>query len=356
MKYSSVVKIGILISVSIVIFFWGMSFLKGKNAFKKADYYYIVYDRVDGLTESNPVLVNGYKIGQVDEIKFTEDYSGKLLVKIAIKDEFYLPKTTTARIYSSDLMGSKAVQLIFGKTKKLHQSGDTLKSEVERALMDEVNMQIAPIKTKAENLMLSFDSILTIVRSVFNEKTRENLKKSFTSIKNTIQNLERTTFTLDTFVTSEKSQLMNIFANVDSITANIKNNNEALTNVIENFSAISDSIAQSEIKSTIKNADATLANVNYVFEKINRGEGSLGMLVNNDTLYNNLENVSYNLNRLIRDLRENPKRYIHFSAFDLGKSVYVMVPDEKKALKLQERREKKEERREDRVEKRELKD
>ena len=166
-----------------------------------------------------------------------------------------------------------------------------------------------------------------MVRYVFNENTRLNLQRSFESIKYTIANLEHTSYTVDTLMMSEKVRLASIIANIESITANVADNNAEITTIIKNFSNISDSLAKADVLSIIEDAESVVTRVDAVMQKIDNGEGTLGMLVHNDTLYTNLENVTYNLNRLIVDLRANPKRYL--SAFDLGRTVYVVEPEEK---------------------------
>ena len=141
------------------------------------------------------------------------------------------------------------------------------------------------------------------------------MEQSFESIRYTIQNLESTTYNLDTLVVTQRFRLANIIGNVESITANIKKNNDKINNIIANFSNISDTLAKAKIASTINNADKTLKDFSEIIAKVNRGEGSLGMLVNNDTLYNNLEGASKELNKLVEDIKLNPKRYLNFSVF-----------------------------------------
>ncbi|MCK5823665.1 MAG: MCE family protein [Bacteroidales bacterium] len=324
LKISEHTKIGFIVVVSSLILIFGINFLKGKNYFVEENYYFAIYDRIDGLTESNPVLINGYKVGQVREIKFLPDNSGRLAVKIVVSKEFKLPKNTTARIFSSDLMGTKEIALIFDKSEDYHNIGDTLFADIEGSLTEQVSVQMLPLKKKAEDLMQEMEKAIEVVKYVFNEKTRDNLNKSFASIKSAVYNLEHSSNTLDTIVTSEKGKLERIFSNVESISQNLKDNNEQITKIINNFSAISDTILQSEIASTILNAHKALTEINVIVDKINKGEGTMGMLINNDTLYNHIEDASYNINRFVEDLRINPKRYVHYSLFDFGKSVNVV--------------------------------
>lgn len=330
MKIGRIHKIGFVITLAIALLIWGINFLRNEKLFRPEDLYYAVYERIDGLTVSSPVMVNGYKVGQVRSIEFMPGTSGRLVVGIGIENKYKIPQQATAFIYSADLMGSKAVKLIYGQENSFHQSGDTLSSKIERELFDEVSAQVLPVKQKAEDLMLSVDSVLVVIRSIFDKNTRKNLAESFASIKTTLHNLERSSYALDGILQQEKHRLASIIGNVDSISSMLKNNSKQFDLIISNFEAVSDSLAQSEIKNTIAHTNATLSNLNEILAQINQGQGSLGQLVHNDTLYRNLENSTYNLNRLLRDLRENPKRYLHFSVFDVGKNVYQIDPEEKK--------------------------
>jgi len=334
----SIIKIGITVTLALTILLLGMNYLKGKTFLSTDNIYYVIYERIDGLERGNPVQINGFKIGQVKEIEFTADGTNRLLVSLGVKKKYKIHKTAQARLASSDIMGSKAIQILQGESTENHQSYDTLASDIENDLMEEVNMQILPIKSKAESLMLSFDSLLVAVNAVFNQNTRDNLSKSFASIQATINNLERTTLRVDNLVATEQKRLDAIVENILSISDNLKNNNQQITHILSNFDAISDSIAQSDIRSTINNANNVLATVNGIMSKIERGEGTLGMLVKNDTLYTNLQNVTYNVNRLVRDLNDNPKRYINFSAFDLGRTVYIVREEDKPYLRKEKKK------------------
>jgi phospholipid/cholesterol/gamma-HCH transport system substrate-binding protein len=326
-KISSFAKTGLVVFVTILLFIWGLNYLKGIDFFNSENKYYALYERVDGLENSADVLISGFKVGQVRSIYFEENMSGNLVVMFAIDDKFALPYNTVAKIYSSDLMGTKSIELLLTDSVDIYNSGDTIKGLLEGGLKEQVSVQMLPLKNKAEDLMVEIEKAIIIVQNVFNEKTIDNLTKSIESIKFTIKNLETTSYTIDTLVKSEKSKLANIFSNVESITSNLKQNNVALKNTIQNISSISDSIAKSNIKTAFNSAATALVQVDSIVGKINNGTGSLGLLLNNDTLYYNLEDAAYNLNRLVEDLRVNPKRYVHFSVFDIGKTVYTEEGD-----------------------------
>jgi phospholipid/cholesterol/gamma-HCH transport system substrate-binding protein len=350
MNRSKITKIGILVVAAISLLIWGISYLKGKDIFNKEDVYYIIYSDVNGLSISNPVLINGYKVGQVLDIEYIQDSVSRFRVAILVNNKYKIKEGAVAQVYSMDIMGTRGIRILMSKTdslllgkksmllsylnvNKYHQSLDTIRSDIEGGLVEQVNMEIAPLKRKAESLISSLDSAIVIIRGIFNEKTQENLRNTFASIKTTIQNLERSTFTVDTLLTTEKSKLARIFSNVESITGNLKNNNEKITAIINNFSNISDSLAKADIASTLNKADKALKQFNETLDAINNGSGTISQLLHNDTLYQNIENTSYHLSRLMRDLHENPKRYLHFSVFDIGKTVYQSEKEDKKTKK-----------------------
>lgn len=305
MKISKEVKIGLLISIAIACFIWGLNFLKGKDLFTLRTQYFAVYDNVDGLVSSNPVTINGMVVGKVNKIFFHPNLSGKLIVHIIMDNtELSLPKNTVAAIISTGLLGGKGVELRLGNAKEFAKTTDTLLSFLDKGLMG----QLDPIKTKSENLMASIDSVMQVMQSIFNNDTKNNITE-------TIRNFKNTSATLDNLLATEKVKLAKITQNVESITANLKDNNKQLTNILTNFSAISDSLAKSNLLATIDNANKAVKQTSEIVEKINSGKGSIGMLVHNDTLYRNLESSSKNLDLLVEDLRLHPKRYVHLSVF-----------------------------------------
>lgn len=264
---------------------------------------------------SNPVTINGLNVGKVSKISFKNDTSRFLIVEMSITHDVPIPKNSFAQIYSADLLGSKAVEIILGGSKEMVKNGDTLSSGAKASLEDEVSRQVLPLKMKAEALMGSFDTLLTVLNKVMNEQTRDNLIKSFASIRNTIKHLEVTTSAIDTIVTNQKGRLSEIIVNIESITHNIRNNNQQITSAINNVSKMTDTLAAANLSKTISTTQRALSNFEQITDKINKGKGSLGMLVNNDSLYNQLEGSSRNLNLLLQDLKAHPSKYVHISVF-----------------------------------------
>lgn len=316
MKLSKEFKIGAVVVLAIAAFIWGLSFLKGSNLFSHKYYLYAVYPKVEGLIPASPLLINGYKIGQVNSIQLLKR-GGKpfVLVKFLLTEDVQIPKGSVAKAISSDLLGTKAVEINFSDNAEFVKSGDTLEADIEVNLQNAVNAQIAPLKAKAENLIGSIDSVMTVVNAILNTKTRENLDKSFESVRKAILTLEQTAYKLDDLVGSEKVKISSILSHLNGITANLDKNGQKIDNILTNFSNMSDSLAKAELASAINNTDKSMKELNMLLANINAGQGTLGKLAKNDSLYINLNKSTIDLDKLLKDLRYNPERYIHFSVF-----------------------------------------
>jgi len=304
LKGKKELKIAFTVIASICFFIWGFNFLKGKDIFSRQRTFYTVYPQVSGLVEDAPVLINGLKVGQINSIFLHPDYSGRIVVKFLVETNYKLPSNTVAKIVNTDLIGSKAIELRIGNSSTLLNNYDTLTSEIQTSFQEIVNKKLAQI-----------DSIFTNIGSILGQENQQNITKSLASLTVILKNLETTSGQLNKLMSEEKGRLADIIQNLESISRNLKNNNQKLNTIFTNFSSISDTLAKSEIKSTIANINTTTAHLSSVLEKINKGEGSMGLLVNDDTLYTRLTNTSIQLNNLLEDLRMNPKRYVHFSLF-----------------------------------------
>jgi phospholipid/cholesterol/gamma-HCH transport system substrate-binding protein len=309
------ILIGLSFLIALALFIWGYNFLKGKNIFSKQTIFYAKYEEVSGLEVANPVLINGYRVGQVNELFFDPSMSGDIIVVLMLENQFPIPKDTYARIISADIMGSKAVELDIGVAEELAASGDTLATSLEASLKDAVSAQVQPIKMKAENLLLSIDSLVVAIQTVFNESAVENLTKSFNDIRKTFANLQSTTSNIDTLVDQESNRIASILENIDSLSYTLKQNRGNISNIINNLKVVSDSLARADIPGTFNRANQSLEKLDVILAQIQSGEGSLGLLLHNDTLYMEVEKSAEELNKLLEDIRLNPKRYVKFSLF-----------------------------------------
>jgi phospholipid/cholesterol/gamma-HCH transport system substrate-binding protein len=255
------------------------------------------------------VTLNGFKVGLVNTIDLADDQSGKIAVNIVLERSFDLPKNSVAEIYNADLLGSKAIRFRLGNSPILAESGDTLEGRVEPSLSD----LLSPVKDKADKIMNSIDSVLIVVL--------ESLDGNFSDdFKSTIQHLKNSAQALDLFFNEENGQFPAISSNIEDITLSLKNNTKKFDTIMDNMESLSDSLAQSQFKSMINNMSTSLLRLNELLEGINEGKGTIGALATNDTLYQNLESLSHNLDLLLMDMKDNPKKYVHFSVWGGGKS------------------------------------
>lgn len=313
MKIANETKVGILAASSITLLFIGYNFLKGNAIFSDETVLYAKYSHVDGLAVSKPVLINGFQIGRVDKLELQSD--GSIVAKLNIQGKYEISKSSIAKLESVDLLGSKAIVMLLGTGTDYAKDGDTLNANVAKGLLETVE----PVQKKAEMIIAKMDSILTSVNAILNPDFQKNVNRSFNSIASTLSSLEATSKKVDNLVGTEGSRVSSILANVEAISVNLRKNNEKINGILNNISTITDQVAAANFKQTIDNANKAVADLQSIVSKVNNGQGSMGMLVNDTKMYDNLSNASKNLDLLMIDLKQNPKRYVHFSLFGGGK-------------------------------------
>ncbi len=313
MKISNETKIGALTAIAITVLILGYSFLRGNDVFSSSNKFYAVYQSVDGLTVSKPVLVNGFPIGHISTMELGQN--GQTTVELKIDSKYNVPVNTIARLVSTDLLGSKAIVFELGDSKQFAESKDTLQADIQGSLAE----SLQPIQTKAENLMNKLDSSLAAINRILNPNFQRNVDRSFNSIANSLQTLEGTTRKIDNLVGAQTGHINGILTNTQDVTASLKVSAANLNTITSNFGRVSDDIAAGNIKQTLDNANKAMADLQATTSRINSNKGSLGLLLNDEQLYRNLQSASTNLDALFIDLKANPKRYVHFSVFGGGK-------------------------------------
>ena len=313
-------KIGLFAIAAIITLVFGINYLKGKNLLNNNRTFYAVYENIGGLKVGSSVMMNGYKVGIVSDITLLIENNQKLLVAINVEKEFNIPSNTVCKIVSQDLMGTKGIDLVLGDASDFLAIGDTLIGGIEATLQAEVNAQILPLKTKAEELIGSIDSVMMIVATVLNKDTRENLRNSLQSLDKTFLVMSSTMFKVDSLVNINDERISKIVQNLESITTNLESSNGEIKTILTNFAMLSDSLAKADIVETLRN-------VNEITSRINNGEGSLGLLLKDDQLYANFEKTTRELGYLLEDIKNNPSRYVNFSIIGGGKP-YVLPKSE----------------------------
>ncbi len=314
------IRAGLIALLALAMLYWGINFLKGKNIFSSQTLVYSIYQKVDGLTPARPVTINGFQVGQVNRIYFHPNKDGSLVVEMSLNTDFTIPKSSIARINSTSLMGDKSIELILGQDySNLLSEGDTLGSEIMLSLTEEVNRQVLPLKQKAESLIGSIDTAITLVTSFLNEQTRNNFIATFTSVRKSFETLEHTTKEIDLLITDNRVNLTSLIANITSISNGLKENETELSAIIANAESISDTIAKAKIGETLRSLNTALAQTEEIFTKVNNGNGSAGKLINDPQLYDDMADAAEQLKLLLLDVKYNPNRYIHFSVFGNSK-------------------------------------
>jgi phospholipid/cholesterol/gamma-HCH transport system substrate-binding protein len=307
-KISNEIKVGVTALLTIVVFIWLYSFLKGKDFLKSTAIYYTIYDKVGGLAESSPVEVNGYKVGVVRSLEFTSPESGKLLVEFSVNKNFKLPKNTVAEIVPVSLLGGMKVQFVYGNGPGTYKEGDTIPGRLAESLIDKIDTEILPVKEKLSNLIVVLDSVISSVDEIMNPEFKKQLS-------GTIAHLNSTTGSIDRALGSKEKELAETLDNINKFTRMLSDNSGKMTKTFTNLESISDTLAASDIAGSVTNLKASLVKAVSLMDNLNKGKGSAGQFLTNDTLYTNLSSSLESLNMLLKDMKSNPKRYVHFSLF-----------------------------------------
>ncbi|OSZ82022.1 hypothetical protein CAP35_01760 [Chitinophagaceae bacterium IBVUCB1] len=310
MKFTKEARIGLVVALAFLIFFAGFYFLKGANLFSGENEYYAYFNDVQGLQTSSAVQVKGLTVGRVVAIKLN-DKDSLVKVLIAVKKDIDVKEGSSVKLASADLLGTKVLKLELSDKGKELEEGATLPAKVEGGIVDNLSGEIAPLITDIRHVVASLDTVLYGVNDMLNKDTRKHLANSMSSLDVTLSNFSA----LSQKLNNESNQLAGVIRNANSITTNLANSNQQITNIMKNADDISTQLAHSPIEQTVKDLQATIAQLNGIMAKINNNEGSLGMLVNDKALHNNLAESLKTLDALMADMKAHPSRYINVTIF-----------------------------------------
>lgn len=291
-KFSRELWIGALVIATVAVLYFGVNYLKGINIFNPTNYYYVKFDRVNGLSVSSPITIKGYKIGLIKDIIYNyDDPKDGVVVVLQVDDDLRIPVNSRA-VLTSELLGGANVSLTLNAEMNgvFYKKGDTIPSFIDDGIMATVTAEIMP---RVQSIVPQLDSLLVSLKVIAGDQA---IQKSLGNIQRLTANLESASVSLNGMM---KNDVPVIMKNVNTITTD--------------FSKVSANLSHVDFQATMKRVDNTLANLQTITDKVNRGEGTVGMLLNDKTLYNNLANTAGSANELLIDLKANPKRYVQFS-------------------------------------------
>ena len=289
------IRVGIMAVVAIFVLYFGLNFLKGIDIFSPISYYYATYDNIGGLVPSSPVYVKGFKVGQVEEVKYDFTKEVAFVVKISVKNDIVVPKGAKIELFDDGLMGGKAIQLVYAPltaSQELYTPGDTVESQIGGGLMAQLSGELLP---KIESISTQADSLLRSVRVLVESN---ELKNSMSSIEKTTADLAVSSAQLKGLM---KNDVPRIMKDVNVLTSD--------------FKQVSGNLKKIDFAATFSSINHTIENLSLITDKVNNPEGTVGMLLNDKNLYIHLNNTASSADKLLIDLKENPKRYVHFSLF-----------------------------------------
>ena len=301
MRLSKEIKAAFFVLSTILLFIFGFNYLKGSSILDKQKTIYAVYDEVDGLLVGANVMINGLSIGNVTELDFLPN-STKILVTLKVKDKLNFSSKSTASIYETGVLGGLAISIepVFER-ESIVKTGDTLMSSVRPGLTELINRQIEPLSRQLQSTITSVDSIFTGASNVLNRQTQEEIKESISVLTSAIKAINSSSLIIEETLASKSTQINNTLDNFEKISSNLSN--------------VSDELNSFGLTSLLSNLEVSVDGISSIVDKLNSDNSTLGKLINEDEVYNNLNSSIESLNILINDIKANPKKYVHFSVF-----------------------------------------
>jgi phospholipid/cholesterol/gamma-HCH transport system substrate-binding protein len=325
MKINNETKIGVMAIVGIVLLVFGFNFLKGKSFFKKERHIYAVYQDVQGLNKSDPVVINGLQVGTINNLDGGKDMK-RIVVTINLTRDINIPDNSLG-VIKPILLGGHSLEIQLGSSSTFVKSGDTLITTLSGSAFDAALKIINPVLYEVSNAVKSLDSVLHIITGVFDPGVKNNIKGILSNLNTTTESFALSAKSLQLLLDMQNGALSNSLNNVSAFTANLNSNKEKLNSILENAKVASAKFANINLKNTLDTLNAAVVNFKQGAEKINSRDGSLGLLLNDKALYNNLQSMTNKINILIDDIRVHPKRYANVSVFGKkDKGNYITAP------------------------------
>ncbi len=310
---SKEIKVALFVIIVSAIFIFGLNFLKGKGFFDDNSRYFAIFEQVGGMYKSDPIVVNGYQIGKMGELTLISEgpNRGKILAEMIVSNDVKIPENTVAILFSADLLGEMNVKLIFNEeSTTYHEDGDTISTDIEGTLFEELGGELTPLTDK---LSITMDNVNELFD--FENENKQTLNYTLQSINEVLDTYNETGRILNQRLDGQLETLDALLSNVQSLTATLKGNEENINEIMTNFKELSASLNKLELEQTLSNVNGTVSSLETTISKMNNPDNTLGALLNEREMYDNLEKSTESLNVLLNDVRINPKRYININVF-----------------------------------------
>ena len=310
MKFTKEIKAGLIAILAIVGFVILFQFMKGKSLFTTDNIFYAKFDNVEGLAASNPVSINGLKVGQVDQIIPITEPDGKIhfVVKVTIDDNFEFSKKSTLEIFEPGLMSGKEMRVNLAYGSPMAKDGDTLKGAFTLSMMNNISSQVGPVKDQLQVVLKGVDSLMVNANAMTDAQNQQAIRALLSSLNRTVTSFESTSQQTNALLANNDPRIQKMLDNANLATVSART-------TIDKYGRVADEVDVQKLNNTIDKLSLTADKLNGIISGIQNGEGSLGKLAKDEQLYQNLNESSANLNNLILDLKANPKRYLNFSVF-----------------------------------------
>jgi len=309
-KFTKEVKAGLIALLAIVGFVILFQFMKGKNLFTTDDVYYVKYDNVEGLAVSNPVSINGLKVGQVDQIRPQTTRDGKIyfVVKITVDNDFRFSKNSTVEIFEPGFMSGKEIRINLAYDQPIAKDGDTLRGNFQLSMLSSISSQVGPVKDQVSSVLSKLDSALAKANSIVDDQNRREIKLLLANLNSTVETFKQASLHTNRILSSNEARVASLLDNANKTVL-------AANTAVGSYGRVANDIDVKKLNSTIDRLNQTSMQLNNLVEGVNGGKGSLGKLTQDEELYNNLNRTANSLNELAEDIKANPKRYLNFSVF-----------------------------------------
>ncbi|QDP85082.1 MCE family protein [Chryseobacterium sp. SNU WT5] len=310
MKFTKEIKAGLIALLAIIGFVFLFQFMKGKSLFTTDNIFYAKFDNVEGLAASNPVSINGLKVGQVDKIIPVTEKDGKIhfVVKVIIDDNFEFSKKSHLEIFEPGLMSGKEMRVNLEYGKPMAKDGDTLSGQFQLSMLNNISSQVGPVKDQLQVVLKRVDSLTNNANKIFDDQNRAEIRTLLSNLNRTVASFEGTSRQTNALLSNNDPRIQKMLDNANLATISAKT-------AIDKYGRVADEVDVKKLNNTIDKLSITADQLSGVISGIQNGKGSLGKLTQDEELYQNLNKTAENLNILVEDLKTNPKRYLNFSVF-----------------------------------------